>query len=233
MIYIDYRERSLVEECKTILSEYPTVKIETTNLKIGDMMIDKVIIERKTWSDLEASIKDKRYTEQSFRLQEAMKEGFRVYYWLEGDYSNYQGTIPKENLRKAMFGLMEKGFYVIQTKDCKDSARVLMEFVEKLDKPTETLSYEESCITKQKQKNLTRDNISLFMLSQIPAISMKTAQIIISKYGHIRELFRKLEENPNEFQEFSYEKDGKPKKLNKNIIQNLNDYLGECKGKSV
>jgi ERCC4-type nuclease len=231
MIYIDFRERSLLEECQKILTEYPEVKIETTNLKIGDMMIDKVIMERKTWADLEASIKDRRYTEQSFRLQETMKEGFRVYYWIEGDLMNHHGSLPRENLRKALFGLMEKGFFVVQTKDCKESALFLMEFVEKLAKPTEVISYEESCITKQKQKNLTRDNISLFMLSQIPSISMKTAQIILSKYGHIRELFRKLNENPNEFQEFSYDKDGKPKKLNKNIIQNLNEYLGlsECK----
>ena len=85
-------------------------------------------------------------------------------------------------------------------------------------------------MTKQKQKNITRDNISLFMLSQIPSISMKTAQILLSKYGHIRELFRQLQENPNEFQEFTYDKECKPKKLNKNIIQNLNDYLGESKG---
>ena len=228
MIYIDFRERSLLEECQKILPEYPEVKIETTNLKIGDMMIDKVIMERKTWADLEASIKDRRYTEQSFRLQETMKEGFRVYYWIEGDLMNHHGSLPRENLRKALFGLMEKGFFVVQTKDCKESALFLMEFVEKLAKPTETISYEESCITKQKQKNLTRDNISLFMLSQIPSISMKTAQIILSKYGHIRELFCKLQENPNEFQEFSYEKDGKQKKLNKNIIQNLNEYLGKC-----
>ena len=231
MIYIDFREHALVKECQALLPEYPELKIETTNLKIGDMMIDKVIIERKTWADLEASIKDRRYTEQSFRLQESMKEGFRIYYWIEGDLSNYHGSLPRENLRKAMFGLMEKGFYVVQTKDCKDSALCLLEFVEKLSKPTEVLTYEESCITKQKQKNLTRDNISLFMLSQIPSISMKTAQILIAKYGHIHKLFHTLHENPNEFHEFSYEKDGKQKKLNKNIIQNLNEYLGECESK--
>jgi ERCC4-type nuclease len=227
MLYIDYRERSLLEECQKIKTDYPEVNIESKNLHIGDMMIDKNILERKTWADLEASIKDRRYTEQSFRLQEAMKEGFRVYYWIEGDLTHYQGTLPKENLRKALFGLMEKGFFVMQTKDCKDTALCLMQFVEKCSHPTEVLSYEESCITKQKQKNITRDNISLFMLSQIPSISMKTAQILMTRYGHISELFRKHSENPNEFQEFTYEKDGKPKKLNKNIIQNLNTYLSK------
>ncbi len=227
MLYIDYRERALWEECIRLLPEYPSITMESSNLKIGDMMIDKVIMERKTWEDLEASIKDKRYTEQSFRLQETMKEGFRVYYWIEGDLDHYHGSLPKENLRKALFGLMEKGFFVVQTKHVRESALFLMEFVEKLARPTECLTYEESCITKQKQKNLTRDNISLFMLSQIPSISMKTAQILLSKYGHIRELFRQSLQNPNEFQEFSYEKDGKPKKLNKNTIQNLQEFLGD------
>lgn len=227
MICIDYRERSLLEECQKIKTDYPTITIESKNLHIGDMMIEKNILERKTWADLEASIKDRRYTEQSFRLQEAMKEGFRIYYWIEGDLTTYQGTLPKENLRKALFGLMEKGFFVMQTRDCKDTALCLMQFVEKCSNPTEVLSYEESCITKQKQKHLTRDNISLFMLSQIPSISMKTAHILIGHYGHISELFRKHSENPNEFHEFSYEKEGKPKKLNKNIIQNLNLYLSK------
>jgi ERCC4-type nuclease len=227
MIYIDYRERSLLEECQKIISAYPEIKIESKNLHIGDMMIDKNILERKTWADLEASIKDRRYTEQSFRLQEAMNEGFRIYYWIEGDLTSYQGTLPKENLRKALFGLMEKGFFVMQTKDCKDTALCLMQFVEKCSKPTEAVTYEESCITKQKQKNITRENISLFMLSQVPSISMKTAQVLMNHYGHISELFRKHLENPNEFHEFSYDKDGKPKKLNKNIIQNLNLYLSK------
>jgi ERCC4-type nuclease len=227
MLYIDYRERSLLDECQKIKEDYPNVKIESKNLHIGDMMIDQMILERKTWADLEASIKDRRYTEQSFRLQEAMKEGFRIYYWIEGDFTTYQGTLPKENLRKALFGLMEKGFFVMQTRDCKDTALSLMQFVEKCSNPTEALSYEESCITKQKQKHITRDNISLFMLSQIPSISMKTAHILMSRYGHISELFRKHSENPHEFNDFSYEKDGKPKKLNKNIIQNLNLYLSK------
>jgi ERCC4-type nuclease len=223
MLFIDYRERSLFEECQKILPEYPNVKIESSNLKLGDMMTGQSIIERKTWADLEASMKDKRYTEQSFRLQEAIKEGFRVYYWIEGDLDKHHGSIPQSNLRKSLFGLMEKGFFVLQTNDCKDTARYLMEFMEK--KPCETISYEESCITKQKQKNITRDNISLFMLCQVPSISMKTAQILMAKYGHVNELFRKIQENPNEIDEFSYEKDGKPKKLNKNVIQNLKEYL--------
>ena len=79
MLFIDYRERALFEECQKILPDYANVKIESMNLKLGDMMSGQSIMERKTWADLEASMKDKRYTEQSFRLQEAIKEGYKFY----------------------------------------------------------------------------------------------------------------------------------------------------------
>lgn len=222
MISIDFRERSIEEACKSILSEHPSVQIETTSLHLGDMRIGQTLLERKTWADLEASMKDTRYTEQSFRLQEALKEGFRVIYCIEGELSRYHGSIPPSNLRKALFGLMEKGFCVLQTKDPMDTATYLFDLAEKNESPT--LTYEESCIHKQKNTKLTRDNISLFMLSQIPSISMKTAKVLLDRYGHIRELFRKSED-PLEFDQFTYEKDGKPKKLNKNVILQLKTFL--------
>lgn len=222
MIQIDFRERSVWEACQRLLPEHPGVQIETASLHLGDMRIGQTLIERKTWADLEASLKDTRYTEQSFRLQEAMKEGFRVCYWLEGDLARYRGSIPVANLRKALFGLLEKGFFVVQTKDTEDTAMYLMDLAEKAEAPT--LTYEESCVHKQKNTRLTRDNISLFMLSQIPSISMKTAKVLMDHYGHIRELFRRSED-PLEFEKFTYEKDGKPKKLNKNVIQQLKTFL--------
>jgi ERCC4-type nuclease len=220
MIQIDFRERAVWEACQKILPEHPGVQLETASLHLGDMCIGKTLIERKTWADLEASLKDTRYTEQSFRLQEAIQQGFRVHYWIEGTASH--GSIPLANLRKALFGLMEKGFSVLQTKDTADTAAYLMDLATKAESPS--LSYEEACVHKQKNTRLTRDNISLFMLSQIPSISMKTATVLMDRYGHIRELFRRSED-PLEFDQFTYEKDGKPKKLNKNVIQQLKAFL--------
>jgi ERCC4-type nuclease len=196
--------------------------MESASLPLGDIRIGKTLIERKTWADLEASLKDTRYTEQSFRLQESMKEGLCIQYWIEGDLTRYRGSIPPANLRKALFGLIEKGFFVVQTKDIADTAAYLMDLATKADSPL--LTYEEACVHKQKNTRLTRDNISLFMLSQIPSISMKTATVLMDRYGHIRELFRRSED-PLEFDQFTYEKDGKPKKLNKNVIQQLKTFL--------
>jgi ERCC4-type nuclease len=59
------------------------------------------------------------------------------------------------------------------------------------------------------------------MLCQIPGISVVTAKRILDKYGHIKDLIMAMKSNPNEIEYF---KDGK--KINKNIIKNLNEYLG-------
>ncbi len=74
---------------------------------------------------------------------------------------------------------------------------------------------------KQKNKNITKDNISVFMLCQIPGISTTTAGILLEKYGHISKLILAMKENLNEFEEFRHN----DKKLNKNIIKNLNEFL--------
>ena len=59
------------------------------------------------------------------------------------------------------------------------------------------------------------------MLCQIPGISTTTAGILLQKYGHLSKMIIAMKENPNEIEEFR----NNNKKLNKNIIQNLNEYL--------
>jgi ERCC4-type nuclease len=224
-IQIDYREKDLLKECEDLLTEYPNKTLESLNLLIGDIRIEDILIERKTLQDLEASIKDGRYTEQSFRLTNALNEGYKIYYFLEGNLENYKGSLPKKTLISTIYSLTAKQFFVIQTRNIKETALFIMQFSEKINKPAVSKTYEESSVTKQKNKNITRDNISLYMLCQIPSISINTATIIMEKYGHINNLIEALKTNPNEIQEFSYLKDDKPKKLNKTVCKNIMDYL--------
>jgi ERCC4-type nuclease len=224
-IQIDYREKDLLKECEQLLINYPNTTIESLNLLIGDIRINDLLIERKTLQDLEASIKDGRYTEQSFRLSNALVDGYKVYYFLEGNLENYRGSIPKTTLISTIYSLTSKGFFVIQTGNLKETALFLLQFSEKINKPSLTKTYEESSVTKQKNKNITKDNISLYMLCQIPSISINTATIIMEKYGHINVLIHALRTNPNEIHEFSYLKDDKPKKLNKTVCKNITEYL--------
>ena len=103
----------------------------------------------------------------------------------------------------------------------------MIQFFEKNKKcsSVETV-YENTVVSKQKNTNITRDNISIFMLCQIPSISHVTAAILMDKYKHISVLIEEMK-NPNVLEEFEYmnPKTNKPKKLNKNVIQKLNEYL--------
>jgi ERCC4-type nuclease len=230
-IIIDSRERDLMAMFSLLK---PTdINIITQQLALGDTIIgNKIIIERKTLTDLAASIKDGRYREQSFRLQKSLEEGFSVIYMIEGNLDLYVGNITKDTLVRTMYSLTTKGFQVFLTKNVKETAYFIIQFAEKI-KSTEIKTasgvYEETegIIQKQKNTNITRDNISIFMLCQIPGISTVTATILMDNYKHITLLIKALAENPECLESFEYInlKTNKSKKLNKNVIKNIKEFL--------
>ena len=199
MIQIDIREADLIK-----IFEFLKHPITTSSLHLGDALIDNIIIERKTLNDLAASIKDGRYKEQSFRLEKALEENYKVFYMIEGNLDLYTGCIPKETLVSAMYSLIVKGFQVLLTKNTKETAFFMIQFFEKNKKCTsETVAYEETVVSKQKNTNITRDNISIFMLCQIPSISHVTASVLMDKYKHISVLMEELK-TPNVLEDFEY-----------------------------
>ncbi len=76
IIKVDTREPDLLQQLNHITSSMPSFKnlvVKFETLPIGDIIIcddkeEKIIIERKSISDLLASIKDGRYEEQSYRF---------------------------------------------------------------------------------------------------------------------------------------------------------------------
>ena len=236
---IDFREKDILKYCNEQLNGR-NIEIKTDNLLLGDIQIDKLLIERKTINDLAASIVDGRYKEQSFRLLKALEEGYKVFYFIEGNMDLYTGAISKNTLVSTIYSLTHKGFQVLLTKNSKDTAFFVLQFAEKMKKESEKMekqcekqseikgneqkiTYEntEGVVQTKKNKNITKDNISVFMLCQIPGISTTTAGILLEKYGHLSKLILAMKENLNEFEEFRHN----GKKLNKNIIKNLNEFL--------
>ena len=97
-IAIDYRETKLVELCKSYIEKMNfknnEIELVTENLALGDIIIsndDKeiIIIERKSLNDLASSIKDGRYKEQSFRLNNYNIHNHNIIYLIEGDWNDY------------------------------------------------------------------------------------------------------------------------------------------------
>ena len=251
MIVIDFREKDILNFCNSQLNGRDII-ITSENLPLGDIKIDKLLIERKTINDLAASIVDGRYKEQSFRLNKALEEGYKIFYFIEGNLDLYTGSISKNTLISTIYSLTHKGFQVLLTKNSKESSLFILQFAEKMKiekcknekesinsesneiKICKELTYEntEGIVQKKKNKNITKENISVFMLCQIPGISITTAGILLEKYGHISKLIIAINNNPNEMNDFEYIKESstkecKIKKLNKNIIKNLNEFLND------
>tara|TARA_B110000879_G_C11156494_1_gene507141 strand:- start:686 stop:1552 length:867 start_codon:yes stop_codon:yes gene_type:complete len=144
-IIIDERENALFEQCETILrnSRIPTyIQLSKDVLNLGDILIqtdenkDVLLIERKSYPDLLASIKDGRYEEQSYRLANA--SGFpphSIFYLIEGVNSQLYSPIEKKIAFSAITSLQFfKGFSVHRTSSIKDSAEWLLYLTEKIER---------------------------------------------------------------------------------------------------
>ncbi len=111
-VIIDEREIELFEKCESLIrsSRIPSsVELSKEVLDLGDILIktddnkDVLLIERKSFQDLLASIKDGRYEEQSYRLLHS--SGFpphSVFYLVEGMFSQLRAPLEKKIIMSAI-----------------------------------------------------------------------------------------------------------------------------------
>ena len=119
-------------------------KMKIEQLHIGDVVFEDesgkplIIFERKTLTDLAASIKDGRYSEQSFRLDKEHIHNHNIVYIIEGDIERYNEKrthISKKTLISCMFSLLYyKGFSVLRTNTICETADTIIYFASKHNK---------------------------------------------------------------------------------------------------
>jgi len=150
IIKIDTREQNLFEKISNLVTNIPIFKqfvIKSETLPIGDIIIcdekeDKLIIERKSVSDLLSSIKDGRYEEQSYRLNGLEHHNHNIIYLIEGDINRVNcfktdNSIEKLTLYSAMFSLnYYKGFSVQRSFSLEETATMICNMGYKLGKET-------------------------------------------------------------------------------------------------
>ena len=265
LIKIDSRETELYKECQTYLINNPKLNllnIKSCNLPIGDVILyndtgaELIIIERKTMNDLAASIRDSRYKEQSYRLNQCSLHNHNIFYLLEGHFSSLDSRYNKNTLLSAMVSLSyTKGFSTYRTVDIKESAEWIIRFAEKLNRIKDPPFYIEpfvnnkneckkrkltiidnysSVVKRVKKNNITQDNIGEIMLMQIPGVSQISANVIMNKYKTIQNLIFALSESNSILDEIEFISNvncSKKKKLNKTCKSNIYRYLLRRNGK--
>jgi len=177
IIKVDTRETDLLQHLNHQVANIPVFKsitIQTETLPIGDIIIcddkeDKLIIERKSVSDLLSSIKDGRYEEQSYRLNGLNHHNHNIIYLVEGDVNRVNrfktdSKIEKLTLYSAMFSLnYYKGFSVFRSFSLEESATIICNMAYKLEKNSLTdkkAFYQNLCPIIKTEETEKDENIS-------------------------------------------------------------------------
>lgn len=137
MLRVDIRESQLIQllqtEISTPNSPYKDIAVNIESLELGDIMIcNKLLVERKSVSDLYASIIDKRYEEQGYRLTHSGHPNHNIMYLIEGDIMRHK---QKQMLTSAVASINYfKGFSVYRTNNIQETCYFLLNTAKKLNK---------------------------------------------------------------------------------------------------
>ena len=149
-IVVDIREHALIEKLKDLAATSSgtttsPIKIETAALLLGDVLFrtdainELILFERKSFTDLLASIKDGRYEEQSHRLIHTSGMNMHnIIYVIEGIFSTLRNPADKKIILSAMTSLSYfKGFSVFRTATVSETAELIWAMANKIQKEFE------------------------------------------------------------------------------------------------
>jgi ERCC4-type nuclease len=248
-IIIDERETSLYDKCIEI-NTLGTVVITKQVLPLGDILfqtdegVSISIIERKSLTDLLASIKDGRYDEQSHRLSHNGECSLHnVIYLIEGMMSTLRNPAEKKLVYSCMASLnFMKGFSVFRSISMLETAEMLVNMADKIGRSmakaslatntteiTNTSTDQNYCtvVKKVKKDNITPQNIGEIILCQIPGISSTTAVAIMKHFTSFNHLMEELKTNPQCLENLTCDSTGgKTRKINKKCLESIHTYLG-------
>jgi crossover junction endonuclease MUS81 len=154
MLEVDEPKNMVEPPPEAVVCKHESHTLLKKRLVIGDVALrgeikdgaadddaDIILFERKTLTDLASSIRDGRYKEQSFRMnQHCELSNHNIIYIIEGDMAKFTGKVvgsnpvTKKALYSAMFSMMYlKGFSVFRTANIRETADLILYFADKYD----------------------------------------------------------------------------------------------------
>lgn len=196
-IVIDDRERALAHDLET---RYGDVGISRARLGVGDVHLVQsgevvYVIERKTRSDLRASLLDGRFADQRARMVDACGRS-RCAYVIEG------GTSWADADSGAEIGLVVRDdIAVFWSSDVHDTADLLARLARsdlrsRPHPPVDRLATQQNRIPVASTR-CARRSLEC-MLRCVPGVSSRRAQAIASEFGSMQALTRRIEADRDE-----------------------------------
>lgn len=216
---IDCRENKIKQYFQENISS-ETLNYEICALDLGDFVFMKdnqplLLIERKTISDLESSIKDGRHKEQKTRLLSNYSPS-KIMYIIENEFSSRISSYQENILYGAITNTQFRDkIQVYRTLNIRETIKYLCHLYKKINKNPEFFSNNnelssdsqqpenqivpyESTIKLKKKDNLTPNICQMLQLAQIPGVSVNVSKIILNKYGSLKTLILEFGKNNDE-----------------------------------
>ena len=222
-LLIDNREHSVIKEFENL--SFKDCIVEYCQLNVGDFQYwvdDKLVlaVERKTLEDLACSIKDGRYKEQKFRLQELRENtDCNIIYFIEKGkrYGNVISGLPVSTLDSAVLSLVSKeNINVLNLKDFHETVvalkcLLLMDSINliegseysdfctslhnKMLQKGSLKNYNKATVdtTTKKKSHMTMENVFVQQLCLIKSVSLKIAERVVQDYDSFYSLVQKYE----------------------------------------
>ncbi len=179
-IIIDYREKNSL-----VASELSSLgfQIEFKHLLVGDYLVNDIAIERKTFSDLQSSIINKRIISQLFHLKQYQKNLLVI----EGFEEPYSKIIHENALRGFILSIaLEYKVPIKKNKNSKDTANYLSVLAKKSPKKDFSLRASRFLETKEEQAQ--------FILEGFPTIGPITAKKLLNNFKSLNNIVNASEE---------------------------------------
>ena len=183
---MDHREaknRKLV----MALANHPGVYLEMVTLKTGDFLVDNLLlIERKTFIDFAASIKDGRLFRQAARLSSAKKYAAIVLEGTSGDMKKIR--MKREALQGALICLSLKfNLPVLRSMSPEESAWLIIAAAGQCTTTRRTKKHPFSRPSPSKRRDKVQHQ--LFILQGLPGIGPNKAKLLLKTFGSLKAVF--------------------------------------------
>lgn len=177
-VIIDYREKNSLVPSELISLDF---NIQFQQLPLGDYIINNTIIERKTLSDLQSSIINKRIFSQLQDLQQT-----NALLIIEGNTESSNNIIHPNALKGFLLSLsMDYKVPFIFSDNEKDTALYLSILAKKQLNKDISLRQTRSSLTEEEQKQ--------FILEGFPGIGPASAKKLLKEFKSLKNIFNASE----------------------------------------
>lgn len=200
-IEVDDREREAIP-LFDILSGRRQVDVLRERLTTGDFAVWlsnmlKILIERKTWSDLAESIKDGRLNAQLQNMREVREvTGCAIILIVEGKPGKSHGHIEMSSLRTKLDHIMLSGqAHIVFTDSVQNTVQRVYELVDHIEYDIAVVAAGAPPGILTQTKERSAEQVLLDMFSAVPLISLNTARLFVKNGWRFIDLYEARSED--------------------------------------